>query len=140
LTPRLSLLQLGKLLILEGKYNEAKGSYKEAKEDYLACSRFIVHLSEQHSNLLIQSISGSYLDWLAGALTKQLLDDASYRKSLLENLRIVIISCRFASGSTRSAIVTTSDKKYYANQLFRTCQFFGINDILSQDRRFEQGF
>jgi hypothetical protein len=83
----LGLLQLAKLLVLEGKYNEAKGSYNEAKEDYLAVTRFIVHLSEQRSELMLQAISGSIYDWVDVSITKHLLEDASFRKSLLENLR-----------------------------------------------------
>jgi beta-lactamase regulating signal transducer with metallopeptidase domain len=84
---RLDLIRLAKLLLLEGKYNEAKGLHKEAKEDYLAAARFAVHLSEQRSDLLLQAINSSYIDWVDSSSTKYLLDDASYRKSLLENLR-----------------------------------------------------
>jgi hypothetical protein len=84
---RLTLIQLAKLVLLEGKYNEAKGSYNEAKEDYLAVTRFIVHLSEQRSELMLQAINGSIYDWIDVSITKHLLEDASFRKSLLENLK-----------------------------------------------------
>jgi hypothetical protein len=98
-------LSLARLLILEGKYYEAKGLPQKAKEDYLAVTRFMIHLSGQHSEVKWSTaISSILLNLAESTLMKSYPDDEVYRKSLLDNLRKIKSNQDFLSGAIHEDI------------------------------------
>jgi hypothetical protein len=86
---------------LEGMNREAKGLQKEAKEDYLATTGFIIHMSEQRSRLISSALTGAMFIFTDVFLTKSFPDDASYRKSLLGNLRKIKANQDFLLGAIK---------------------------------------
>ena len=96
---------LARLLLLEGKYYEAKGLSQKAKDDYLAVTRYMIHLSGQHSEVSWSTaINSMVLNLAEVVLMKSYPDDASYRKSLLDNLRKIKSNQDFLLGAIQEDI------------------------------------
>ena len=93
-------MQLFKLLMLEGRFNEAKGLQKEAQEDYLAATRFMIHVSQQKYGIMISTMVNSVsLDLANVCLEGSFPNDALYRDNLLNNLKKLKSNQDFLEGA-----------------------------------------
>lgn len=83
-------MKLLRLVFLEAKKFESKKLYSKAEENYLAASRFMIHLSQQKFGILLTTIV-QYISFdIVSLYLEQSLDNESfsqeYKRSLLENL------------------------------------------------------
>ena len=80
--------QLFKLLLLEAKLNETKGLREEAKNDYLAATRFMIHVSQQKYGIkLAMALTQFLFDSASVSLEKSFPNDEAYRNDLIKNLK-----------------------------------------------------
>lgn len=125
-TPRYrNNVNLLRLLLLQAKMYESKGLYPQTEENYLAATRFLIHLSQQKyailSAFIIQDICFDLIDpYLEQSITNKNFGQ-EYRKKLVNNL----LTIQHARDDLQSALQEEAEGQKKAIQFLKIEKEFG---------------